>query len=141
MSTLSEKQRRLPMMLAELIRWAYSKGYELALGEAHRSAEQAEINAIGAVWRERAADLLSSIPQLKALADKIRGHVGDGTRTSLHGDRLAIDLMLFINGEYQKTTEAYRPLGEYWESLGGTWGGRFSTPDGDHFSIAHEGRA
>lgn len=58
---------------------------------------------------------------------------------SLHAKRLAIDLNLFIGGEYQSSSEAYLPLGEYWESLGGSWGGRFSKPDGNHFSLAHEG--
>jgi hypothetical protein len=81
------------------------------------------------------------MPQYVELAATIRNNVGSGIRESLHCERLAIDLMLFINGVYQTQTEAYRPLGEKWESLGGTWGGRFSTPDGDHFSIAHEGRA
>lgn len=51
---------------------------------------------------------------------------------SFHYKRLAIDLNLFINGEYQESDEAHKPLGEYWESLGGTWGGRFN--DGNHYS-------
>jgi hypothetical protein len=58
---------------------------------------------------------------------------------SLHGKRLAIDLNLFRNGEYLTTTEAHLPLGEFWERLGGTWGGRFSNPDGNHYSLEHEG--
>lgn len=136
--TLGEKQREFPLMLAALITWADQHGYELTLGEAYRSDEQSEINALGPVWRERLADLISSIPQFKDLAAKIRNNQGSGIRTSLHGDRLAIDLNVFVNGVYQTQTEAYRPLGEKWESLGGTWGGRFG--DGNHFSIAHEGR-
>lgn len=31
----------------------------------------------------------------------------------------------------------YEPLGVYWESLGGNWGGRFSTPDCVHFELPH----
>lgn len=58
---------------------------------------------------------------------------------SLHSKRLAIDLNLFRNGEYLTTTEAHLPLGELWERLGGTWGGRFSKPDGNHYSLEHEG--
>lgn len=61
------------------------------------------------------------------------------TEFGLHPLRLAVDLNLFIAGVYQTETEAYLPLGEYWESLGGSWGGRFSKPDGNHFSLAHEG--
>ena len=58
---------------------------------------------------------------------------------SLHGKRLAIDLNLFRKGVYLTTTEAHLPLGEFWERIGGTWGGRFSTPDGNHYSLEHEG--
>ncbi|MCF4091851.1 M15 family metallopeptidase, partial [Escherichia coli] len=64
---------------------------------------------------------------------------GKGIRNSLHTLRLAVDFNLFINGEYQADTDAYRPLGEYWESIGGTWGGRFSRADGNHFSLEHNG--
>ncbi|ELR1854532.1 M15 family metallopeptidase, partial [Escherichia coli O22:H8] len=64
---------------------------------------------------------------------------GKGIRNSLHTLRLAVDFNLFINGEYQTDTDAYRPLGEYWESIGGTWGGRFSRADGNHFSLEHNG--
>jgi len=57
---------------------------------------------------------------------------------SLHYIRLAGDLSLFINGKYKSDTESYRPLGQWWESIGGTWGGRFS--DGNHFSFPHGGK-
>ena len=60
-----------------------------------------------------------------------------GHDKSLHRKRLAIDLNLFKDGEYLTTTEAHRPLGEFWESIGGTWGGRFS--DGNHYSTEWEG--
>lgn len=139
MSTLSEKQRRFPVMFASLVLWATEHGYEMTLGEAYRSDEQSEINAIGPAARVHLADLVAT--QFPELATKIRNNAGSGIRNSVHGDRLAIDINLFINGVYQTQSEAYRPLGEKWESLGGTWGGRFfPTPDGNHFSIAHEGR-
>jgi hypothetical protein len=53
---------------------------------------------------------------------------------SYHYKRLAIDLNLFIDGKYQTTTLAHRPIGEKWEKLGGTWGGRFRKKDGNHYS-------
>jgi hypothetical protein len=137
-STLDQKQRRFPLMIATLIQWAYSQGYEITFGEAYRSDEQSEINALGGA-RAEVADLIAA--KFPDLAAKIRNNVGSGIRTSLHGERLAIDLNLFINGTYQQSTEAYRPLGQQWEQLGGTWGGRFASPDGNHFSIAHDGRA
>ena len=58
----------------------------------------------------------------------VRGHI----ENSFHYKRLAIDLNLFKDGEYLRETEDHRPLGEFWESIGGSWGGRFR--DGNHYS-------
>ena len=63
---------------------------------------------------------------------------GYGHPMSLHRDRLAIDLNLFKDGRYLKKTEDHRPIGEHWEAMGGSWGGRFN--DGNHYSLAHNGR-
>ena len=62
------------------------------------------------------------------------GHMKD----SLHGLRLAQDLNLFKDGKWLIKTEDHKPLGEFWESIGGTWGGHFG--DGNHYSLAHQGR-
>jgi len=56
------------------------------------------------------------------------------SKNSFHYKRLAIDLNLFINDVYQTTTLAHKPLGIYWKSLGGTWGGDFKRKDGNHYS-------
>jgi len=56
-----------------------------------------------------------------------------GHETSLHKERLAIDFNLFIDGQFQPSTDAHRPLGEFWETMGGTWGGRGG--DGNHYSL------
>jgi hypothetical protein len=110
--TLSEKQQLFTVMVANLIQWAEEHGYHLTFGEAYRTTEQAALNA----------------------------RTGSGITNSLHTQRLAVDFNLFINGQYQTDSTAYRPLGEYWESLGGSWGGRFKTrPDGNHFSLEHNG--
>lgn len=110
--TLGEKQQLFTIMVANLVLWAETHGYRLTYGEAYRTPEQAALNA-----KKRS-----------------------GIINSLHTQRLAVDFNLFINGEYQTRTEAYLPLGEYWESLGGSWGGRFRTnPDGNHFSLEHNG--
>ncbi len=59
---------------------------------------------------------------------------------SFHYMRLAIDLNLFKDGKYLRNTEDHEPLGVFWESLGGTWGGRFDFDndgegdDGNHYS-------
>ena len=52
---------------------------------------------------------------------------------SFHYKRLAIDLNLFKNGVYLRSTESHKPLGEFWESIGGSWGGRWD--DGNHYSL------
>ncbi|MGK8663533.1 M15 family metallopeptidase [Serratia marcescens] len=110
--TLSEKQQLFTKLIAQLILWADEKGYRLTFGEAYRTPEQAALNA----------------------------KKGSGIRNSLHTKRLAVDLNLFINGQYQTNSAAYLPLGEFWESIGGSWGGRFrDRPDGNHFSLEHEG--
>lgn len=105
-------QSEFVLMVADLITWVYSHpGWELTFGEAYRTPEQA-------AWNEER---------------------GIGIANSLHTKRLAIDLNFFIEGQLQITSEAYRPLGEHWESKGGAWGGRFTKPDGNHFSIQWEG--
>ncbi|EEP89614.1 M15 family metallopeptidase [Yersinia enterocolitica] len=108
---LSTKQQQFTTMVARLITYASEQGYGLTFGEAWRTPEQARLNA----------------------------QKGTGIANSLHCQRLAVDFNLFIDGEYQTRTEAYRPLGEFWESIGGAWGGRFKRPDGNHFSLAHNG--
>lgn len=108
--TLRQKQSRFASMVALLINKAHEMGYEVTLGEAYRSEWEAA-----------------------RLAKR-----GLGIKRSLHCDRLAIDINLFKDGVYLTSSEAHRPLGLWWESIGGSWGGRFQ--DGNHYSLAHEGR-
>jgi len=108
--TLGAKQRAFAKCVGELLVFAYARGYEISLGEAMRSPEEA-------------------IRLAKA---------GLGIRNSLHCQRLAIDLNLFKNGKLLTKSEDHTELGEWWEAHGGTWGGRFH--DGNHYSYAHGGR-
>jgi len=57
------------------------------------------------------------------------GHIDD----SFHYKRLAIDFNLFKNGKYLTKTADHEPLGLFWESIGGSWGGRWN--DGNHYSL------
>ena len=111
--TLGEQQRRFTELVGRLIQWAYANGYELTWGEAYRTPEQAASNA----------------------------QTGAGISNSLHTKRLAVDLNLFIDDAYKTDSEAHRPLGEYWKSLDPLcrWGGDFRKPDGNHYSMEHEG--
>ena len=57
---------------------------------------------------------------------------------SFHYNRLAIDLNLFKNGRYLTKTSNHELLGLFWETIGGTWGGRWN--DGNHYSLGEGGR-
>ena len=109
--TLGQKQRQFTRMIADLIVFAYNRGYELTFGDAFRDP-------------------------------RVHGDVGAkksySSASSNHKIRLAVDFNLFKDGQYLTGTEDYRELGEFWESLGGAWGGRFN--DGNHFSLEHGGR-
>lgn len=56
-----------------------------------------------------------------------------GSTTSAHHDRMAIDLNLFKDGIYLQDTIDHEPLGLFWVSIGGIWGGNFSNMDGNHY--------
>ena len=64
-----------------------------------------------------------------------------GFSKSLHPKRLAIDLNLFIDGKYQRSTKAHEPYGIWWEQQHPLcrWGGRFFPKDGNHYSLTHGG--
>jgi hypothetical protein len=62
-----------------------------------------------------------------------------GKKTSLHKKRLAVDFNLFKEGKWLQKTEDHKLLGAYWESIGGSWGGRFKGGDGNHYSLEHKG--
>jgi hypothetical protein len=115
--TLRERQSLFVRLVADLIKYGTSQGFEFTFGRTYDSPEE---NA--------------------RLAD-----AGKGIRHSLHGDRLAIDLNLFRGGDYLTDTAAYEPLGKYWKSLhpDARWGGDFrERKDGNHFSLScGDGRA
>lgn len=52
---------------------------------------------------------------------------------SFHYKKLAADLNLFKSGRFLRSTKSHEPLGLFWESIGGTWGGRWG--DGNHYSL------
>lgn len=109
--TLGQKQRKFTLMISKLIQFAYENGYDLTFGDAYRDP-------------------------------RVHGEVGVkksySSANSLHKSRLAVDFNLFKDGKFLATTEDHKILGEYWESLGGAWGGRFN--DGNHYSLEHNGR-
>lgn len=75
-----------------------------------------------------------------------RDPTSDHMTGSLHDVGLAQDIALYKNGVYLTKTEDYEFLGVLWESWGRTldmplfWGGRFTKPDGNHFSFGFYGK-
>jgi hypothetical protein len=106
--TLRETQSEFTRLVARLIDKAYELGFEVTLGDAYRDP-------------------------------RVHGEVGVRKSyshpKSAHKRRLAIDLLLFKNGEYLETTEDHEPLGVWWEQQHdlARWGGRFD--DGNHYSF------
>lgn len=138
--TLGQKQERFALAFAQWVVQVYAMGYRLRLGEAYRSDEQAEINAIGAAGRASLTNLIRLA--FPALAVKISNNAGSGIRGSLHEVKLAADVNLFHEGKWISDGDSphWRKVGELWESMGvdHRWGGRFR--DANHISIEHEGR-
>lgn len=62
---------------------------------------------------------------------------------SMHYIKLAADLNLFKDGVYLRKTSDHKQFGEFWEGLDDLcrWGGRFTRPDANHYSLTHGGRA
>ncbi len=126
-ATLLDKQNAFAGLAGRLVHRAQAMGYQVSLGEAWRTPEQAKF----------------IIEQVLLNAEK-----GIGIASSLHIKRLALDLNLFHNGKYLNASSDYEALGKWWEAQSTAqgpnpvrcrWGGRFKKPDGNHFSIEHEG--
>lgn len=109
MTPLATAQTEFAYDIARLIVWAKeSHGWLVTWGEAHRPPEVAAIYAAQ----------------------------GRGIAKSLHSDRLAIDLNLWIDGQWKPESISHTPLGAYFESLRpgkNRWGGKFKKPDGNHY--------
>lgn len=114
--TLRQKQSQFAVLVARLIDQATRMGFDVTLGEAWRPPVTAEAYA----------------------------KAGKGVANSLHIQRLAIDINLFRDGVFLEQTEHHHGLGEWWEAQSTAdytccWGGRFSRPDGNHYSLEHGG--
>jgi hypothetical protein len=113
--SLNALQQQFAQDAAKLIQQAKVLGYEVSFGEAWRTPQQAQWDA---------------------------DH-GTGIACSLHLQRLAIDLNVFVNGIWQMddSSGCYKAMGEFWKSLGSDhfWGGDFQRVDLDHFSISPDG--
>lgn len=109
---LLAKQQRFAVMVSLLIQEATRQGYGLTVGDAYRDPRTNGGQGV---------------------------RLGYSAAKSAHKWRLAIDFALFRGGKYLTSTADYKPIGDFWEALGGTWGGRWC--DGNHFSLTHQGIA
>ena len=114
--TLGQKQRLFSKLVGQLLGKIYEMGYEVTLGDAYRD------------------------PRLHG---NIGVRQGYGSPNSSHKERLAIDLNLFKGGVFLTTSEAHKPIGDFWKTLHPDcrWGGDFKSPDGNHYSMTNGGRA
>lgn len=109
MGELVSLQNKFAGMVAKLVVEAQRRQYLITLGELYRPPVLADLYA----------------------------RQGKGIKNSLHTVKLAIDVALFQNGEYLDDSADYKPLHEYWESIGGA---PMIQNDGNHFSVAYQGR-
>lgn len=132
--TLRQKQSLFIALLAELIQYAESLGYQLTLGEGYIDLERVtkEVQKVASAW--------DTVP-IKG----VYGHKLDGC----HPLKLAQDLNLFLRGRWISTHHpAWDHLGAFWKSLCPLccWGGDFKDEEGNlvgdynHFSLKHGGR-
>lgn len=112
MSELLQKQQLFFVMSNQLDNWLIAQGYKGTFGETLRTPIQAHLN--------------------------VEQHIG--IEHSLHLIKLARDLNLWKpDGTFCQTFADFEPIGIFWESIGGSWGGRFHNQDCDHFSLAYQG--
>lgn len=114
--TLGEKQEIFAQSLATLLREADRHGYGVRIGEVWRPPEMARIYA----------------------------EQGKGIITSNHRNKLAVDIVLSVDGEIAWDGEPYRVLAGIWRGLSAPgldhcWGGDFARRDVYHYSIRHRG--
>ena len=112
--TLGEAQREFAFHVTILIRHIYALGYEVTFGDAYRDPRShGAMGVKGAYGRSRSA----------------------------HKQRLAVDLNLFVDGQYLPHTWQHRQFGEYWKALhrDNRWGGDFRREDGNHYSRHFDG--
>lgn len=105
--TLRQKQARFSWMLGQLLVKAVSLKTPVCILELYRSRETQQAYVARGVAR---------------------------TLNSKHLEGLAVDLVFLSDleddGKLNYTPDKYRALGEYWEFIGGEWGGRFGETPG-----------
>ena len=107
-----------------------------ALVQQQADFTQAVASLLLSARKQRLTVTLGEVERPGMLAD-LYAKMGRGVRNSQHLDRLAVDLRLYVSGQYQTETPAYARLGAQWKKLDkrARWGGDFPKPDGNHFEF------
>jgi len=135
---LGEKQELFSRLECQITPKANALGFEVRGGELQRFEQQCRYNATHCRrCKQTKAHRNHTPPKNQLSRHKRHKFRSIGKLNSLHRDKLAKDIILTLGGVVQWNTEAYRELGEWWESLHSLccWGGYFD--DGGHFSITH----
>lgn len=138
--TLGQKQELLARLIVKLFTRAADLGFEIRPKELQRAPQQARWNASHCAHRARGGSPARCEQTRRRHVDADHEFAAIGIADSLHGDGLAIDIILTNAGKPLWATKRYQPLGIFWEGLDPlcSWGGRFG--DGGHFSIQHRGK-
>lgn len=100
---LISQQQAFAKALPRLLDKAHALGYSVTLGDAYRD------------------------PRVHGALGKKGSYSSANSR---HKMRLAIDLNLFKDGKFLNASSDHLPLGMFWQSMGGIWGGY---QDGNHY--------
>lgn len=109
-SALVLAQRRHVSLIMQLIKYGEDNGYAFRYGDAYRSEDKL-----------KCPQCHVEVTYQELLVANGKSKLKRGT----HNDRLANDLVIERIDGVPMTDEDYLFLGEYWELLGGRWGGRF----------------
>lgn len=130
---LRKRQSEFSVALGKLLIYIHSKGYETTIEDTKA------VNFKKLIIFLKATE--SYLPHsMKELLNKFIKYLKSKSHSSksLHYLKLAVDINLFFDGKYLSKTSDHEKFGIYWESLGGSWGGRFK--DGNHYSFSYKGR-
>lgn len=135
---LGTLQRRYALAFAKLVVHVYDMGYACTYDEAHRTDEQAAINALTIDQRKRVALLTKG--EFPSFAAAMAASTSKGINHSVHRLRLAVDINLFKDNKFLEDAADYLPFGAWWKTQNpdvARWGGDWG--DADHFSFEYQG--
>lgn len=115
--TLRERQQVFSRTMGLFLAWMAEKDYLWVMGDTWRSTDELLCPHCG-----------TGVSYQELLYNNGRSKV----RNSKHNDKLAFDFVLFTKDGKLAPDEAYRPLAEKWESLGGRSGFRFGVDPNDY---------